>query len=102
MPSVIEKIEALSERLDRARVIVSQRLVHPIFGQPYQYAVESATSGVVYLVGADCTCPDAQHRNPLNLGLCKHKLAVALYEDQLSADSARPSAGVGKISSIAG
>ena len=81
MPTVIDTIEALCERLQRARVLVSEGRVHPVLGALGHYIVESSTGRGFYLVNIDCTCPDAQHRAELNRGLCKHKLAVVLYQE---------------------
>ena len=86
MPTVIDTIEALCERLQRARVIVSEGRVHPVLGATDHYIVESSTGRGFYLVNTDCTCPDAQHRAALNRGLCKHKLAVVLYQQPEDAD----------------
>lgn len=81
MPSVVDTIEALCERLQRARIIVAEGRVHPVLGATGHYIVESSTGRGFYLVNHDCTCPDAQHRAELNRGLCKHKLAVVLYQE---------------------
>ena len=79
MASVIEKIEALHCRLERAREIVAQDKVKLVLGMDEHYTVESSTGEGHYLVNSTCSCPDAQNRTELTKGLCKHKLAVLVY-----------------------
>ena len=79
MSNVIEKIEALHCRLEKAREIVAEGKVRPVLGMDEHYTVESSTGEGHYLVNATCSCPDAQHRSELTKGLCKHKLAVLVY-----------------------
>ena len=90
MASVIQKIEALHCRLDKARAIVAEGEVQPVLGMPNHYTVESSTGNGHYLVNFTCSCPDAQNRSELTKGLCKHKLAVLVYlEAQETATEAR-------------
>ncbi len=81
MASVIEKIEALHCRLERARQIVAEGKVKPVLGMEEHYTVESSTGNGHYLVNATCSCPDAANRSELTKGLCKHKLAVLVYQE---------------------
>ena len=90
MSNVIEKIEALHQRLEKARQIVTEGKVKPILGMPDHYTVESSTGEGHYLINSNCSCPDAQNRSELTKGLCKHKLAVLVYmETQAAATEAR-------------
>jgi hypothetical protein len=77
--SPITRIEALYERLTRARTLVADGKVHPIYGLPNHYVVEGATER--YLVNGSCNCPDATHRPELK-GMCKHKLADIIVSEQ--------------------
>ena len=81
MANVIEKIEALHCRLERAREIVVEGKVKPVLGMDDHYTVESSTGEGHYLVNSTCSCPDAQMRSELTKGLCKHKLAVLVYTE---------------------
>ena len=71
----ITQIEALAERLEKAREIVGQ--VSPVLGLDGHHVV--AGSDGHYLVNGLCSCPDAKHRSELHKGFCKHRLAVYLY-----------------------
>ena len=73
----ITQIEALAERLEKAREIVGQ--VSPVLGLDDHHVV--AGGGGHYLVNGRCSCPDAQHRRDLHKGFCKHRLAVYLYRE---------------------
>ena len=79
MANVIEKIEALHCRLEKARQIVAEGKVQPVLGMSDYYTVESSTGEGHYLINSNCSCPDAQMRSELTKGLCKHKLAVLVY-----------------------
>ena len=79
MANVIEKIEALHCRLERAREIVAEDKVKPVLGMDDHYTVESSAGTGHYLVNSTCSCPDALNRTELTKGLCKHKLAVLVY-----------------------
>ena len=78
-PTVFEKIEALSQRLERAREIVADDKVKRVLGVDDHYTVESSTGSGMYLINGTCSCPDAKQRDDLTKGLCKHKLATLLY-----------------------
>jgi predicted nucleic acid-binding Zn finger protein len=83
--SPVAKIEALYDRLTRARTLVADNKVHPVFGMADHYFVEGKEAK--YLVNGSCICPDSVNRPELK-GLCKHKLAVTIYaEQQAIADS---------------
>ena len=79
--SVIASIEALHCRLKKAQGIVADSRVKPVLGMPDHFTVESSTGTGHYLVNATCSCPDAANRSELTKGLCKHKLAVLVYQD---------------------
>ena len=79
MASVIQKIEALHCRLEKAREIVAEGKVRPVLGMDEHFTVESSTGEGHYLVNATCSCPDATNRTELTKGLCKHRLAVLVY-----------------------
>ena len=79
MSNVIEKIEALHCRLEKARQIVADSRVKPVLGMDEHYTVESSDGNGHYLVNSTCSCPDAANRSELTKGLCKHKLAVLVY-----------------------
>ena len=81
MTSVIQKIEALHCRLEKAKEIVAESKVKPVLGMDEHYTVESNTGEGHYLINSNCSCPDAQHRSDLTKGLCKHKLAVLVYAE---------------------
>ena len=76
----ITQIEALAERLEKAREIVGQ--VSPVLGLDGHHVV--AGSDGHYLVNGHCNCPDARFRRELHKGYCKHMLAVYLYEESAS------------------
>ena len=80
MASTIQKIEALHCRLQKARGIVADSRVKPVLGMPDHFVVESTTGEGHYLVNDTCSCPDAVNRSELTDGLCKHKLAVLVYQ----------------------
>ncbi len=89
MASVIQKIEALYQRLERARAIVAEGRIHPVLGKPDHYVVQSTKGDGFYLVNGTCICPDATERAELTKGLCKHKLAAVLFSE--SQTDAKPS-----------
>jgi predicted nucleic acid-binding Zn finger protein len=78
--SPIAQIEALYDRLSRARTLVANNKVHPIYGMANHYVVEG--SNARYLVNGSCNCPDATNRVELTKGLCKHRLAAMVYAEQ--------------------
>ena len=81
MASVIKKIEALHCRLQKAQGIVADSRVKPVLGMTEHYVVESSAGEGHYLVNDTCSCPDAANRSELTDGLCKHKLAVLVYQE---------------------
>ena len=81
MATTIEKIEAMYERLERARELVTGNKVNPILGMDANYIVASSTGSGYYLVNGSCSCPDAQHRSELTNGVCKHKLAALVFAE---------------------
>lgn len=80
-PTIVDKIEALHERLERARIIVADGKVSPVLGMDEHFTIASSTGDGSYLVNAACTCPDANdpRRKDLIRGICKHRLAAILY-----------------------
>ncbi len=81
MASVIQKIEALHCRLEKAREIVAEDKVKPVLGMPDHWTVEASAGAGHYLVNSNCSCPDAANRSELTKGLCKHKLATLLFQE---------------------
>lgn len=81
MASVIEKIEALHQRLERARQLLTDDKVHSVLGMTEHYVIQSSHESGYYLVNGTCSCPDSQERSELTKGLCKHKLATLLYQE---------------------
>ena len=73
----IARIDALFERLTKARQLVANGKVHPVYGMADHFIVEGADDK--YVVNGACVCPDATHRYELNKGLCKHRLAALVY-----------------------
>ena len=86
MATAIETIEALHQRLERARQIVADDMVSRVLGMDDHYTVESAENQGAYLINGTCSCPDAQYRSELTNGVCKHRLAVLLYVEQQGKD----------------
>ena len=72
----ITQIEALAERLEKARALVGQ--VSP--AGPNGYELSSA-AGTHHVVDGHCDCPDSRFRRELHKGYCKHMLAVYLYRE---------------------
>ena len=77
--SPVAKIEALYDRLTRARILVADNKVHSVYGMAGHYIVEGKEAK--YLVNGSCIFPDSVNRPELK-GLCKHKLAVTIYAEQ--------------------
>jgi hypothetical protein len=78
--SPIVRIEALYDRLTRARTLVADNKVHPVYGMADHYFVEGKEAK--YLINSgSCICPDSVNRPELK-GLCKHKLAATIYAEQ--------------------
>ena len=83
-PNIVQKIEALHERLERARILVQEDKVSPVLGIDEHYIVESSNGAGSYLVNGTCSCWDAkdERRYELTKGVCKHRLATVLYIEQ--------------------
>ena len=81
MASVIDKIDAVSQRLERARDLVRAGKVRRVINRPDHFTVEASTNQGAYLVNSSCSCPDSEYRSELTNGLCKHKLAVVLFTE---------------------
>ena len=84
MATVIQKIEALNERLERARQLVADGLVSPVIGMESHYVVRSSDGDGYYLVNGECSCPDAEYRSDVHSGWCKHFLSVELFKESES------------------
>jgi predicted nucleic acid-binding Zn finger protein len=78
--STIAQIEAIYDRLSKARTLVANGKVHPVYGMADHYIVDG--SSAKYLVNGECRCPDAANRVELTKGLCKHRLAAMVYAEQ--------------------
>jgi predicted nucleic acid-binding Zn finger protein len=78
--SPVAQIEALYESLSKAKILVADNKVHPIYGMINYYVVDG--SNTHYLVKGSCNCPDATNRVELTKGLCKHRLAAMVYAEQ--------------------
>lgn len=95
MATMIQQIEGLSQRLERARQLVAEDKVRPVLGMESHFVVESTMGEGLYLVNRECTCPDAKYRIELHNGWCKHNLAVELLRtEQRATDEARIKEGV--------
>jgi uncharacterized Zn finger protein len=81
MTSLIDRIDAVSQRLERAREIVRAGKVRRVINEPDYFVVEASTNQGAYLVNSSCSCPDLEYRSELTDGLCKHKLAVVLFTE---------------------
>jgi hypothetical protein len=84
--SPVKQIEAMYQRLEKARTIFAAGKVHRILGLDQQYVVLSSTGDGFYQVNGVCTCQDAQHRTEIHHGWCCHKLAVELLKEQIASD----------------
>lgn len=74
---IVETIEAMSQRLEKARALVRDGKVRKVEGED-SWVVENE-EGKFYLVqNSTCTCQDFQQRKDLHKGWCKHRLAIAL------------------------
>jgi hypothetical protein len=82
--SPVAQIEALYDRLSRARTLVADGKVSPVYGMAEHYIVEG--SSAKYLVNGECLCPDATNRTELLKGFCKHRFAALLYAEQSPPD----------------
>jgi hypothetical protein len=61
--SPIARIEALYDRLTRARTLVADNKVHTVYGIANHYIVDGTDAK--YLVNGSCICPDATNRPEL-------------------------------------
>jgi hypothetical protein len=96
--SPVARIEALYDRLTRARALVADNKVHPVYGVAGHFIVEGKEAK--YLVNGACNCPDATNRTELLRGYCKHKLAALIYaEQQALADNAQVAETINKVTS---
>ena len=88
--TIVEKIEALHKRLERAKEIVERGYIYPIYGRPGVYVAKSATGQKdgkghlkLYLVDEEgCTCADFRRLAKVNGGWCKHRLAREILMSQ--------------------
>ena len=79
--SIADRIEAVHERLQRARELFAQGNVQPVIGMTDHCTVSSSEGKGTYLVNGECTCPDAGQRTETHNGWCKHNLAVELFKE---------------------
>ena len=80
MVTVIDRIDAVSARLARARDIVAAGLVEDLGNGVF--IVSSQHGRDYYIVDQHgCSCPDVQNRYDLTGGWCKHRLAVAIVKE---------------------
>ncbi len=82
----VRQLEALNQRLEKAREIVAQGRVLRIFGQEHTYVALNG-QGNAYLVRWDgqdgsCTCPDFVERASKVGMICKHIMAAQLLAEQ--------------------
>ncbi len=76
--SIIQVIEGLNKRLEKAKELVRDDKVRKVQGAD-SWLVENKEKNKIYLVqDSSCTCLDFQQRKDLHKGWCKHRLAVAL------------------------
>jgi hypothetical protein len=82
--NIVKKIEAMAARLERAKEIVKDGLIYPIYGDEEQrfvcksHTAQKDGNGQVklYLVtDKACTCADFRRLKDQNGGWCKHRLA---------------------------
>lgn len=82
--TIIQKIETMAARLERAREIAKLGLIYPIYGdEERRYVCKSQSDQTdgngqvkLYLVGEkSCTCADFRKLSQVNGGWCKHRLA---------------------------
>lgn len=74
---IIDKIQAMTQRLDRAKELVMSGKV--IQASENEFVVRSqAGKGEYQVNAAGCNCPDAQ-KAELTKGICKHRLATLLW-----------------------
>ena len=77
---IIEAIEGMAQRLEKARKLAEEGKVKKVEGDE-SWIVESEEGGRLYLVkNSACTCQDFNLRQDLHKGWCKHRLAVALVK----------------------
>jgi hypothetical protein len=81
--TIVRKIKAVYQRLERAEEIVEKGLIRPLYGTNGWYVCKSHSGqqdgngqAKLYLVtGESCTCKDYQELQEYNGGWCKHRLA---------------------------
>lgn len=81
----VRDIEALAERLERARQIAAEGKVLKVLGPgatEEAYVVLNGKGAYLVVAGRGCTCPDFQHRLKERELSCKHMLAVQLVQER--------------------
>jgi hypothetical protein len=102
--NIVKKIEAMAARLERAREIVKDGLIYPIYGDEEKRFVCKSHTGQqdgdgqvkLYLVSDKaCTCADFRRLKEQNGGWCKHRLAreILLQLQQQKEEGMRDDAG---------
>ena len=81
MVTMVQQIEGLSKRLEKARQLVTDGKIQPVLGMESHYVVESSKGDRFYLGNGECTCPDARQRVEVHNGWCKHNLAAELFKE---------------------
>ena len=82
MVSVIDRTDAVSQRIERARDLVRAGKVRRVINSRDHFVVEASTNQGAYLVNSSCSFPDSEYRSELTNGPCKHKLAVVLFTEE--------------------
>ena len=84
MVSPVTQIESLYKRLEKARALVTDGRVHPVVGMDSHYVVQGNAGYYLVICGheqCNCTCLDHQQRQDVHHGWCKHRIAVAVYQE---------------------
>lgn len=90
--TITDRIRALALRLAKAEQIVQEDRV--TWWEDQNCYMVSSPTGRWYsvsgpTVGEECNCPDAQQRQELHKGWCKHRLAVELVRQGFGIPSGR-------------
>ena len=75
---MVDKLEALYRRLEKAKHIVMEDGVRQLPDNTFQVRGQETPSRV-YDVAGTCNCPDAKKNADTLNGICKHRLATYLW-----------------------
>ena len=75
---IIDKLEAMYRRLDKAKQILMDNGVREMPDSSFQVRSQETPSRQ-YEVRGNCDCPDAKKMADTLTGICKHRLATYLY-----------------------